>query len=367
VDTGLTNGVTYYYRIYCTFAGRVTSAGVTVNATPHVRPAPPPPLTITGQLNHVNWLDVELQWGEEPKKADTANATGRRVVYRSDRKTPFKKGEMFSLADVQPYVWSELAVVNSRASDQLPKPDVTTYVPVVIVQDRVYSGAPQTYTFLPALEEVEARSVVGGLRITWQWPPHIEEAVIAPGRTLPEDPLQARGVTVVKRQPAGRGEFEAPVEAGKTMAFVVASIIRPDGDPNGRAIADAPDKLTVVEGRAAELGVIEYEFIRPKQGWFSRGVPNHTLRLRVRGAGPLKDLPPLVVRVKEGQPPTSPSDSEEWTRFPRQALAKDDYNLLLPGLQGRKSDRLYGAIFFSDAADARAAQLLSLGDERCKL
>ena len=48
LDGGLTNGTVYYYRISCVFAGDVVSSGVTVSATPHTRPAFPPPLAISG-------------------------------------------------------------------------------------------------------------------------------------------------------------------------------------------------------------------------------------------------------------------------------------------------------------------------------
>ena len=246
---------------------------------------------------------MELQWGDEPKKASSTSATGRKVVYRTDHKAPFKKGEIFSVADVQPYVWNELSVVNGRASDQLSRPDVATFVPVIIVQDRVYSGNPQGFRFIPSLEQVDAQNAVGAVRVTWKWPPHIQQAVIAIGSSLAENPLDSKGVTVVTRKDGEeRGTHYYLWDTGKRITLVAASIT----DLDGRMVAGA---LHVVEGRAVERGEIEYEFIKVGGGVFSRNkVKSHTLRLRVRNAGPLSDLPPLLVCYKEGDAPANADD-----------------------------------------------------------
>lgn len=364
LDKSLANGTTYYYRISCAFAGRVTSAGVVVSATPHMRPSAPPPLKISGQLNHVNWCDVELQWGDEPRGPRGAESmTGRKVIYRTDNATLFKQGATYSVSEVAPYIWRELPIENGRANDQLARPDVVTYVPAIIVQDRVYSGAPQEYRFIPGLEQVEAQSAVGAIRLAWKWPPHIQEAVIAWGTSLPENPLQAPGATVVARKDEERGEHEVPSPAGKRISLALASIIRPDGRPDGRAVMD---KAHVVEGKASDMGEIIYEFVRPSGGLFKKKVPNHTLRLRVRNPGPLLDIPPLRVIYKEGKVPADVNDGVYWADFGKQPIMPGDIPLALPGLTGKRGV-LYGAVFFADSAHARAVKLSSAGEDKIKL
>ncbi len=365
VDKGLVNGTVYYYGVYCQYARGVTSHGVVVQAIPHARPNTPPPLRISGRLNSVGWCEVELQWGKATNAAD--ESVGRKVAYRIDPTPLFRSGAELSEHEAQPYIWAAVEMRHGRGEDRLSQPGIALYAPALIVGGAIYTGAPQPFRFIPDLEQVETHSVVGAIHVTWRWPLHVTDVIITTGTAVEEvyasvEALKGTGALLVSRQAGDddQAHYDVPAQARRRLRLTIAPVIR----SAGRLITGAPVAL---QGEAAEMAEISYEFSKPLGGPFARSA-SYTLLLRIHNHGPLTTLPPLVALFTEGHEPHDKSDGEEWWMYAEQPLPRGELRLSLPALPQRSgNDVRYGAVFFADDAQTRFARLVSAGANKTRL
>lgn len=221
------NGVRYRYTIrvgYRDLAGRICwSPGVSCTATPMGRPAPPGPLTITGEASTTGMFNHRtlLRWPTpEMGTVKVVRQLGVGSLREGDQGTIQALGrDGVVLEDDYPAsdIWLSDLVVCS-------------YFPVLVVDGSGHVGQARRYAKVDEPTQLRVEFAGAEVRIGWAWPQQVSAVLIGHDPAgAPVDPTAAADPSTVNRvdvEPFGSAEL--PVSADD-IHLVIASVVRRDG------------------------------------------------------------------------------------------------------------------------------------------
>jgi tetratricopeptide (TPR) repeat protein len=340
LDSGLTNGTSYGYRVVAVFAdptragGELRSLGIEARATPVALPPAITDLRCTrhGRTVHLSWTPV-------------ASATTQiRLSTSPGENAP---GLIVPAAQADRFGTLVPCTGSGKAQAELDGQGRFFFIPLTVREGTAVVGTAQPVVTLDPVTHLAARRVGRGIALTWDWPPGGQEVLVAyahdrsPQR--PDD--DATRVRVTRREYDRVGCWELRSAEPKRHYFSVFA----------RASADdlyAPG-VSVTEGMGQESQV-SYRVVRRRR-WLRGSAAEAWLELTC--SDPNQDaLPPLVVVGNSKGVPVSPQDGQVLEEVPGARFERGQAAIALPA--PRRGGGVYVKLFFRDAQAAREVRLL---------
>jgi hypothetical protein len=350
LDTGLTNGVLYGYRVVAVFTdpdrpgGEIATSGCTATATP----VAPPPAVMDLSASRTG-KNVLLSWSEIPGATIQIRQTSRLPDYSPGLILPSSQADRFG--SLVPGATGHGAQVTLTGQGRI------FFVPLSVAAGTAVVGHAVEVTTLDPVTQLNVRRTGPHLAMTWEWPAGTEEVLVAWRHDrYPEDPRQPQG----QQARVTRREYE------RTSCWLLQNVERrphyisvfakaPEGD-----LYAPPARIVETLGQGAS---VSYR-VGVKKSLLRRIVENAWLELTCNGADGLV-LPALVVIGKAHAVPISPRDGEVLATVDN--LRFEGGRALLPLPAQSWSSRPYVKLFFQDAAAAREIRLLPAEKERLQI
>ena len=296
VDRAVQNDCLYFYSIFCKFkeydGSILTSAGVTVSATPETPPEIINRLDISSQKGAQGY-EVQLRW-QKPRK-------GRAVVLKSPQLPTMKPGESIPVNELKRF-GVVLEEHPDSCMDRATQVGILYYTPVVILQNSAYVGTPQALPLIEDVSDLRYQNLGTAIRLNWNWPANCQEVFVAfaydgypqPNRATPH-------ARVMRAEYEHRGFYDIRGNLERDHYIIVAAVVR-QGDteiigPGARVQARLFSKL-----------ILSYEIKLPRMF----GPKKRILSISARMTG---KLPNLLLVSKQGRLPLRREEGEAYFRL----------------------------------------------------
>ncbi len=344
IDRNVRNGMRYRYTARALFAyhapgqprAEVRSSGVAREAVPAAPPALPGPVQARGHpppaYMNLYFHKVELGWPQ-------AERGTVRVVRSVPGAVPLRAGDELA-EDELPR--RGLILEQHEPNDVWFTGDLRlcTYTAVLVLNGRCYVGESRPYAAGPEVGGLRAEYAGKSVRVTWNWPPGVDEALIAwDADAEPSDPVHASSAARVRRLDGeASGRYDIPAGAPPRLYVQVAAVIREGGTEYFTSGAN-----TNAIRQALSL---RYEVRRGRGG--------RKLDLLLRPSRPA-DLPDLVLYGRSDNRPASRDDSL-LARIAARPVEREPMVVRLPVEKAVESRSC--RLFVADEADAKVVDIL---------
>ncbi|MGH2487911.1 MAG: hypothetical protein ACRDHE_18065, partial [Ktedonobacterales bacterium] len=209
-DTGVSDGVTYGYRIFSVFEDRpnneVWSKGVSETATPQALPEPP---RLVARLHSSSFLyaTVHLTWYEQVK--------GDVAILRCVGREPPAAGAQLTRAQLDNYGAVRMDTTEQPVPDVREEPEECFYVPAAAAygSDEFLIGESLPFICVKEVEDLAIQVIAKQANLQWRWPDRCIGATImasANGWPGAADARDRVNTIVIQRAPGqthGQGQI----------------------------------------------------------------------------------------------------------------------------------------------------------------
>lgn len=344
-DGGLTNGRSYSYLVRCVYdqagGAQILSRGVHITATPSAPPTVVPTLRV-----HVERLTLGF---------------GQRVgfeahgLHRGDLKVLKCSGRVPTAGERLPE--EELSRLGRlfalSESDTVLSSSVNTYAPVVVAEGSALVGEAVRHVWVEDVRNLSTEVHGERIRLEWGWPTLVDAAEI---RSSQEGNTGATSLLAHVARNLGERTGSYELLIGHTHPpnlLVIASAVL----EGHRELAQGVSAV-YPSARSRESYTVTYGFRCTRR---PLGGKNRKLALQVEGA---HALPPLVIRIKHGEPPKDKADGTLLMVLRNIEVTTPDHEVSLT-TSGIDPD-MYGAVFIEDELLASQVVLrpISQADQR---
>lgn len=330
IDRNVINKRTYYYTIFCEFRGphnqQVFSSGTRIQATPQTPPTLPR-LQLQAAKEGEERL-VRLSW-ERPEK-------GKVTILKSDMRT-LRSGSIIPDQDLKNH-GTLLPAVSEHLTDHLNRLGIVNYTPIVLFQGMAYVGEAVTYTCIDDISDLHVQNLGHALRLTWNWPPDCNEAIVDIGyETWPDksENQQVIRATLSRAEYDLKGSYDIQQPGERDHFIIVHTVINQKGQQLVSEGLSAGSRQYVALNSRITL---HYQVDKPLLG------RNFILKLRINGEG---SLPTLWLVRKFGSLPMDIKDGEKIFKISPPQVDNKRLSFRLPKGIGRP--RAFVKLFLADA------------------